>query len=102
MDTKKILVFLAGAAVGYFIYRMRPKSTATVPVPSSDPKVIADCQQYLDFQLQVMRFRSSEAMEQYKKDFMARCLVFPDMTMGIGSIQPAVQPLDNEIGGTTY
>jgi len=83
MDTKKVLIFLAGAAVGYFIYnRMnRPKSVATVPVPSSDPKDIEDCQRHLDFELQVMRL-SSEAMEQYKKDFMARCLLNPGVVTG--------------------
>jgi hypothetical protein len=80
MDTKKVLIFLAGAAVVYFIMN-RPKAVASVPVPSSDPKDIEDCQRHLGFELQVMRL-SAEAMEQYKKDFMARCLLNPGVVTG--------------------
>ncbi len=75
MDTKNVLVFLAGAAVAYFVIKQMEKKKADgVPAPPvnapADPKMVA-CQAQLAEALKTVRIAD---LEGYKAQFMADCM----------------------------
>jgi len=85
MDTNKVLIFLAGAAVAYFVINQMDKQKLTKVVASAPPipptginPNLANCETALTDSMMTLRFESAEALEQYKKDFMADCLQNPD------------------------
>ena len=93
MDTKNVLVFLAGAAVAYFVIREMDKQKALasvppvpVPVPPVDTEagvnmstpLIAPCEEAMMASTSVMRFASAEAAKEYEDGFMSDCLANPE------------------------
>jgi hypothetical protein len=82
METKNILVFLAGAAVAYFVIREMDKQkakTATIIIPPPAPPIDevdenAICEEALNTQLMTMRFASDAERESFIKDYMDNCL----------------------------
>lgn len=76
MDTKNVLVFLAGAAVAYFVIKEMDKqktSVTPVPVPPVDSNSI--CEEALNTQMMTMRFASDAEREAFIKDYMDNCLL---------------------------
>jgi hypothetical protein len=75
MDTKKLLVFLAGAAVAYFVIKQMDKKTTTtttplITPPVIDPKLVA-CQAALEEALLTVR---TTDIEGFKAQFMTDCM----------------------------
>lgn len=63
MDTKKVLAFAAGLAVGYFICKqMKPKTPTTTassePAPSPSPAQMDDVTKYCTEKFATVRFSS--------------------------------------------
>jgi hypothetical protein len=83
MDTKNVLVFLAGAAVAYFVIKEMDKqktSVTPVPVPPVDSNSI--CEEALNTQMMTMRFASDAEREAFIKDYMDNCLRGDSTTQG--------------------
>ena len=87
METKNILVFLAGAAVAYFVIKemdkQKAKTAPPTPVPPIDQIPVppidevdenAICEEALNTQLMTMRFASDAERESFIKDYMDNCL----------------------------
>ena len=81
METKNILVFLAGAAVAYFVIREMDKQKAKIIIPPPAPVPPVDevdenaiCEEALNNQLMTMRFASDAERESFIKDYMENCL----------------------------
>ena len=79
MNTNKLLVFLAGAAVAYFVLNQINKQKLIVPVAPIDGQNpnLAACEKALTDSMMTLRFGSAEEMQKYKDDFMADCLQNP-------------------------
>lgn len=95
MDTKNVLVFLAGAAVAYFVIKQmdkkKPIATTTTP-PVTDPKLVA-CQTALNDALLTVR---TTDIEGFKAQFMADC-----MAVSASSTPNAPTGVDQGIDETT-
>ena len=92
MDTKNVLVFLAGAAVAYFVIKQmdKKKPIATTTTPVTDPKLVA-CQTALNDALLTVR---TTDIEGFKAQFMADCMAAP-----ASQATPTTAPeLQNELG----
>jgi len=78
MDTKNLLVFLAGAAVAYFVIKEmdKQKAIASVPPVPVTPPVDANsiCEDALNTQMMTMRFASDAEREAFIQDYMDNCL----------------------------
>ena len=79
MDTKKLLIFGAGAVAGYLLYKQFSKkqeateTTTTTGQPSAQTDAIAtECQAMLDERLKVVRM-SADAIDTFKKQFLLDC-----------------------------
>ena len=110
MDTKKLLVFLAGAAVAYFVIKQMDKKKTTIPPiitpPSIDPKLVA-CQASLEEVLMTVR---TTDIEGFKARFMTDCMAAgpadtPNAPTGFDQaidetlmMNQANQGLQNELG----
>ena len=91
MDTQRILVFAAGVAVGYFLFKEMNKQKVEAPaapqVGGAAPPVtgetgvnplIAPCQQAMMNSMMTMRFSSPEGQKEYEDQFMSDCLTMPE------------------------
>jgi hypothetical protein len=87
METKNILVFLAGAAVAYFVIKemdkQKAKTAPPTPVPPIDQIPVppidevdenAICEEALNTQLMTMRFTSETEREAFIQDYSNNCL----------------------------
>lgn len=109
MDTKNVLVFLAGAAVAYFVIKQMDKkkmTTRPMPAPAEvDPKLVA-CQASLAEALKTVRTTDIEGFKaQFMSDCMAAPAVMEETTMDpiIDHAAPPAGPfplpaLDSELG----
>lgn len=108
MDTKNVLVFLAGAAVAYFVIKQMDKkkmmATRPMPVPpvEVDPKLVA-CQASLAEALKTVRTTDIDGFKaQFMSDCMAATPVAEEMTTMEPIIDHAAPPvntaLDSELG----
>lgn len=107
MNTKNVLVFLAGAAVAYFVIKQmdKKKPTTTTP-PVTDPKLVA-CQASLEEALKTIR---TTDIEGFKTQFMTDCMAAgpagtPNAPTGVDQAidetlmtNQANQGLQNELG----
>jgi len=93
MDTKKLLIFIAGAAVAYFVIKQmdknkRPNLPMAQPPAGPNPKMVA-CQAELEEALKTVRVAD---LEGYKTQFMADCMAAPEVNGTTGNI-PADIPM---------
>jgi len=110
METKNILVFLAGAAVAYFVIRemdkQKAKTAIIVPPPAPVPPVDTNaiCEEALNNQLMTMRFASDAERESFIKDYMDNCLrgdtnTQPTMDSNAGCSEGEVRCTIQPVGG---
>ena len=94
MDTQRILVFAAGVAVGYFLFKEMNKQKVEAPAApqvdgaatgeaveyqlNQNNPLIAACEQAMRDSMMTMRFSSPEAQKEYEDGFMSDCLANPD------------------------
>ena len=98
MDTKNVLVFLAGAAVAYFVIKQIDKAKMK-PVSAPNPKLAA-CQAQLQDALKTVK---TTDIEGYKTSFMNDCLSAPEQTIegttgNIPADIPSNAPVDSQLG----
>lgn len=86
MDTKKLLIFIAGAAVAVFVMKQieKTKKPVSMPMPTpaeeENPKMTA-CQAQLTEALKTVR---TTDIEGYSKQFLADCMAARPSTDGGG------------------
>ena len=87
MDTKKVLIFAAGFAVGYFVCKqmMKPKvastktdtATSGTGTPASSPAQMDDATKYCTEQFATVRFTSQEEADAAWAACMAQATATP-------------------------
>jgi hypothetical protein len=84
MDTKQVLTFAAGLAVGYFLCKqMKPKAATTTassepaPAPAPSPAQMDDATKYCTEQFATVRFESQEAADAAWAACMAQATATP-------------------------
>jgi hypothetical protein len=102
MNSKNVLVFLAGAAVAYFVIKQMDKmKTSPVPVPPVDTVDTTACEEALNTELMTMRFASDSEREAFIQEYMDNCLRGDTQESGNGNgcAQGLIACTNQPVGG---
>jgi hypothetical protein len=97
MDTKKLLIFIAGAAVAVFVMKQIEKNkkvVAPTPTPTpADPKLTA-CQAQLAEELKVVR---TTDIEGFSTQFISECMAAASEVTGNIPVLPESGPIPGNV-----